>query len=40
MIGEEKKREEADRMCGIPEKEMVEGGPEGNETECPNSEIR
>jgi len=33
MIGEKKKREEADRMCRIPEKEMVEGGPEVHETE-------
>ena len=28
MIGEKMKREEADRMRGIPEREMVEGGPE------------
>jgi len=28
MIGEKKKREEADKMCGIRYSEMVEGGPE------------
>jgi len=33
MVGEKKIREEADRMRGIPEKEMVERGPEGHETE-------
>jgi len=33
MIGEKKKQEEADRMRGIPESKMVEGGPEGQVTE-------
>jgi len=33
MIGEKMIREEADRMRGIPESEMAEGGPEGQVTE-------
>jgi len=33
MIGEKMIREEADGMRRIPEKEMVEGGPEGRVTE-------
>jgi hypothetical protein len=40
MIGEKMIREEADRMRGIAESEMVVGGPEDHVNERPNSEIR